>query len=109
MFLGNIGQENVFYDIPERKTAFLSYQNKKFKNSKNWHFSYGFGRKMAILKRFFLVNIGQENVFYDIVERKNAFVAYKNKKFKNSKNWDFSKGVNPWLWFKNGYFSNLIF
>ena len=34
-FLGNIGQENVFYDILERKKVFLGYQNKKFKNSKN--------------------------------------------------------------------------
>ena len=30
---------------------------------------------------FFLGNIGQENVFYDILERKNAFLGYKNKKF----------------------------
>ena len=29
--LGNIGQENVFYDILERKTAFLGNKNKKFK------------------------------------------------------------------------------
>ena len=35
---------------------------------------------------FILGNIGQENVFYDIVERKNAFLGYKNKKFKQSKN-----------------------
>ena len=35
---------------------------------------------------FFLGNIGQENVFYDILERKNAFLGYKNKKFKKSKN-----------------------
>ena len=34
-FLGNKGQENVFYDIPERKNAFLGYKNKKFKKSKN--------------------------------------------------------------------------
>ena len=31
---------------------------------------------------FCLGNIGQENVFYDILERKNAFLGYKNKKFK---------------------------
>ena len=31
---------------------------------------------------FFLGNIGQENVFYDILERKNAFQGYKNNKFK---------------------------
>ena len=27
IFLGNIGQENVFYDIQKRKHAFLSYKN----------------------------------------------------------------------------------
>ena len=26
-------------------------------------------------------NIGQENVFYDILEQKNVFLAYKKKKF----------------------------
>ena len=40
---------------------------------------------MAIFPTFFLGNIEQENVFYDILERKNAFLGYKNKKFKNSK------------------------
>ena len=33
--LGNVGQENVFYDILERKNAFLGYKNNKFKKSKN--------------------------------------------------------------------------
>ena len=40
---------------------------------------------MAIFPTFFESNIGQENVFYDILERKNAFLGYKNKKFKKSK------------------------
>ena len=30
-FLGSLGQEIVFYDILERKNAFLGYQNKKLK------------------------------------------------------------------------------
>ena len=47
---------------------------------------------------YFLDNIGKENVFYDILERKNAFLGYKNKKFKTAKNWHFSKWVNPWFW-----------
>ena len=34
---------------------------------------------------------GQENVFHDILERKNAFIDYKNKNLKRSRNWDFSK------------------
>ena len=58
---------------------------------------------------FFLGNIGQEDVFYDIVERKNPFLAYKNKKFKKSKNCHFSKGVNPWFLEKNGHFFNFFF
>ena len=49
------------------------------------------------------------NVFYDILERENAFLGYKNNKFKKSKNLHFSKGVNPWFWSKNGYFSNFLF
>ena len=35
LFLGNIGQKKVFYDILERKNAFLGYKNDKFKKSKN--------------------------------------------------------------------------
>ena len=90
-FLGNIGQENVFYDILERKNVFLGYKNKKSKKRKIDIFykrlTHGFGPKMAIFATFFfLANIGQENVFYDILERKNAFLAYKNKKSKKSKN-----------------------
>ena len=41
-----------------------------------------FGPKMAIFPAFFLGNIGHENVFYHILERKNAFVGYKIKTFK---------------------------
>ena len=33
--LGNIGQGNKFYYVPERKNAFLDHKNKKFKESKN--------------------------------------------------------------------------
>ena len=114
-FLGNIGQENIFYDILERKNAFLGYKNKKFKKSKNWHFSKGvnpwFWSKNGRFSNFFGGggNIGQVNVLYDIVHRKNALLAYKNKKFKKSKNWHFPKGVNPWFWSENGRFSNFYF
>ena len=39
---------------------------------------------------FFKGYKGQEIVFYDILEQKNAFLGYKNEKFKKSKNWHFS-------------------
>ena len=112
-FLGNIGQENVFYDILERKNAFLAYKNTKCKKSKNWHFYKGvnpwFWPKNGHFFNFlFLPNSGQENVFYDILERKNTFIGYKNKKFKESKNSHFFKGVNPWFWSKNGHFTSFF-
>ena len=50
---------------------------------------------MAIFPTLFLSNIGQEIVFDDILEAKKTFLGYKTKKFKKSKNWHFSKGVNP--------------
>ena len=48
--------------------------------------THGFAPKLAIFPIFFLGNIGLENVFYDILERKSAFLDYKNKKSKKSKN-----------------------
>ena len=113
-FLGNIGQKNVVYDILEWKNAFLGYKNKKFKKWKNWIISKGvnpwfWSKKGHFWKFFFLGNIGQKNVFYDILERKNAFQGYINKQTKKSKNWHFSKGVNPWFWSERGHFSNFFF
>ena len=58
---------------------------------------------------FFLGNIGQENVCYDILERKNAFLGHKNKKSKKSKNRHFSKEVNPGFWFKDDQFLKFFF
>ena len=56
-FLGNIGQENVFYDISEGQKDFLGFKNEKFKNSKIGIFpkrlTHGFGPKMAIFATFF--------------------------------------------------------
>ena len=89
-FLGNIGQENVFYDILERKKSFFGYKNKKCKKSKSSHFSKGVNpwswSNNGHFSNFFLGNIVQENVFYDILERKNALLGYKNEKCKKSKN-----------------------
>ena len=96
-FLRNIGQEIDFSDILKGNKAFLSYKNKKFKKSKNWSFSKGvnpwfWSKNGHFSAFFFLGNISQENVFYDLLEGQNAFLRYKNKKLKKSKTWHFSKG-----------------
>ena len=140
-FLSNVGQENVFYDILERKRVnlhgfcpkmailqifFLAIQTSKLsfttfqiektpfqaiktRSSKSRKIdifpkglTHGVGPKMAIFPTFFLGNIGHQNVFCDILERKNVFLGYKNKKFKQSKNGHFSKGVNAL------YFSSFV-
>ena len=62
---------------------------------KNWPF----------FQVFFSGSIGQENEFYDILERKHAFLGCKHKTFKKWKNCHFSKGVSPWFWSKIGHFS----
>ena len=114
-FLGSKGQENEFYDIIEPKNAFLGYINKKFKKKKNCHFSKGvspwFWSKIGYFSicLSFKGNIGQENVFYDILEQKNPFFGYKNKKFKKWKNCHFPKGVSPCFWSKIGQFSFFFF
>ena len=66
-------------------------------------------KKWPFFQLFFSGDIDEENVFYDILEQKNACLGYKKKKFKKSKNCHFSKGVNPWFWWKNCHFSNFFF
>ena len=65
--------------------------------------------KWPFFQVFFIGNICQENVFYYILEWKNAFLGYKNKNSKQSKKWHFSKRVNPWFWYKNDHFSKFFF
>ena len=112
-FLGTIGQENVFYDILQPESAILSCKNKKFRNTKNWHFSKPvnpwFWTKISPFSIISFRQYSQENVFFDILQHKNAFLGYKKKKFKMSKNWHFSKVVNPWFGSKNGHFCNFFF
>ena len=41
---------------------------------------------MAIFRTFFFKQYRPENVFNDILERKNTFLSYKNMKLKKSNN-----------------------
>ena len=66
-------------------------------------------QKLPFFQLLFLGYIGQENILYDILERKIACLGYKNKNFKKLKIDIFSKGDNAWFWPKNGHFSNCLF
>ena len=89
-FLRNIGQEIVFYDILETKITFVGFKKNKFQKVKKFTFLQNpisakpmvLVQKWPFLQVFYLRNIGQEIVFYDIVDTKNAFLGYKKNKFK---------------------------
>ena len=91
----------MFYEVLKRKNAFQGYKNKKLKNLQNCDFSKGVSSSMVLLQNwsFFDVVIsayrGYENVFYDELERTNAFLGYVKKKLRNLKSCDFSKGISP--------------
>ena len=87
----------MFYNILERKNAFLAYKKRSLNSREIEIFpkglTHGFGEKMAIFPSFFLGNIGQENVFYNILERKNTFLAHKKRSSKSRKIEIFPKGL----------------
>ena len=68
----------IFYN---EKTPFWARKTRSSKSQKIDILR--FCPKMAIFPTFFFShNIGQKKVFYDIIERNNAFLGYKIKKFK---------------------------
>ena len=89
-FLGFVGQENVFYDILERKNAFLGYKRRSSKSRKIDIFpkglAHGFGLRIAVFPTFFFRQYRPGNFFYDVLERKDDFLEYKYQKFKKVKN-----------------------
>ena len=65
---------------------------------------------MAIFFNFFFLGIiGQENVFYDILEREIALLGYKKKKLKIRKIDIFPNRVTYFFWSENGRFFNFFF
>ena len=113
-FLDNMRKENVFYDILKWKNAFLGYKNKKFKISKNWHFSKRvnpwFWSKNGHFSNFlFLRSLDQENVFYDILKRKNPFLGYKKRSSKSRKIDIFPKGLTHGFGRKMAIFPTFFF
>ena len=89
----------LFQAIQARKMCFRILQKDKtpfqaIKTRSNSDF-FQRGQYMVLVRNwpffhlFILGNIGQKNVFQNILEGKNAFLGYENKKLKKSKNSDF--------------------
>ena len=75
-----------FTILQNEKMPFKAIKTKSSKSRKIEIFAkglvHGFGPKLAIFHVVILGNIGQENVFYNIEERKHAFLGYNKKKLK---------------------------
>ena len=88
-----------FMIFSKEENAFVGYKNKKFKNSKSWHLSKGvnpwfLSKNGRFFDLFFLGNIGQENVFYDIIEGENNFLGSKKQELQNVQKIDiYPKGL----------------
>ena len=67
-FLGNIGQENVFYDILQRKNTFFPKG-----------LTYGFGPKMTIFPKIFLRQYRPGKFLLRYSRTKKSFQGYKKK------------------------------
>ena len=93
----------------KKKKPFQAIKTRSSKSRKIDIFAWFWSKNGPFSNFYCLCNIGQENVFYDILERKNPFLGYKNKKFKKSKNSHFSKGLKPQFLSKIGHFSNFFF
>ena len=79
-----------FTIFENEQTPFYTIKTRSSKSQKINIFPKGlthsFGPKMTISPTFFLGNIGQKNVFHDTIKRKNAYLGYKKKKIKRTKN-----------------------
>ena len=66
-------------------------------------------KKASFFRRLCLGDIGQENVFYDILERKNVFLGYENEEFRKSKIEIFPKGLVHGFGEKGVIFPSFVF
>ena len=95
----------MYGNILDSKKAFLDWKIKELKSPKVSISSKGlvhgpaqFWSKNSIFFRLFTSGTkSKENVFGDILELKNNFLAYKNNNLQKSQNWDFYKGLTPWF------------
>ena len=74
-FLGNIGQENVFCDILERKTPFQAFKTRSSKSRKIGLFPKGLTNGLSRKKVIF-----PNSFFQTLQARKMCFTTFQNKK-----------------------------
>ena len=114
-FLGNIGQEHVFYDILERKNAILGYKKRSSKTRKIAiilkELTHGFCTKMAIFPTSFCqaIQAKKRSLFSIFQNEKTPFQAIKTRSLKSRKIDIFPKGLTHGFGPKMGIFPTFFF
>ena len=100
-FLGNIDQENVFYDFLEQKIPLQAIKTRSLKSLKIDSFpkllTHGFGPKRAVFPTFFFRQYRPGKCLLRYCTTINVFLGYKKKKIKKSKKSHFLK------WLSHGF------
>ena len=87
VFIGQIKPDNIVFGYSGYKRMLFGPNKVTFqKSTNNQNFPKGDGPCVSSTTGhlFSLGNIGLENVFYYILERKNPFLGYRNNKFKKA-------------------------
>ena len=114
LFLGNIGQENVFYGILESKNNFLFDKKKKVQKVENLTF-FQRGQSTVLVKNglfltyFFQAIQARIMCFMIFQNEKKTFQAIKIRSSKSRKIAIFSKGIDHGFGQKWPFFQLIIF
>ena len=81
-----IPQDKVFGDVLVKKQAFLDNINMDLKRSQNWHFCMILVKKLNFFHLLCFSKIDREIVFADVLDKKEAFKAYKNNCVRKTQN-----------------------
>ena len=108
-FLDKKSQKQTFFDILDRKEEKRMLFRPQKKSSKKLLkidiLVHGFCQKIDVFPHFFfLTKKSQEEIFFDILDRKECFLDLKSEVLTKSKTSKFCKGVSPWFLLKKNIF-----
>ena len=100
LFWPNKFRKSVWYPVPDRKQAILSFKNSSVRKSKIWHFLkelvHGFGQKFEIYASFLFWPNRLGKSVWCRSRWKKAILAFKNGNLRKSKIWHFFRSSLFW-------------
>ena len=112
--LSKQSKKETYFDILDSKEFFLDLKSETLAKSKKSAFCKGvspwfLSKNRPYSYQIFFEQKGKKETFFDILDKKQCFLAQQRKVLKNSKKIAFCKRVSPWFLCKNRPFSYNIF